>query len=68
MQWRLAIGEELIKERDNLIRVAHFRMNNYRTTRPIVKVYPLEVSHPTSEESSDDSNGPQDLQDSIERQ
>jgi len=66
MQWRLTIVEELIKGRDNLIHAAHVRMNNYRTTHPIVKLYPLEVSHPTSEESSDDSNGPQDLQDSRE--
>ena len=63
-QQRLAIVEELIKGRDNLIRAAHVRMNNYRTTRPIVKLYPLEVSHSTSEESSDDPNGSQDSQDS----
>ena len=56
--------EELIKGRDNLIREPHVRMNNYRTTHPIIKMFPLEVSYPTSEEPSDDSNGPQDLQDS----
>ena len=46
MQWRLAIVEELIKGGDNLIRAAHIRMGTYKTTRPITKLYPLEVSNP----------------------
>jgi len=44
LQWRLAIIEELIRGRDDLIRAAHIRMGTYKTTRPIVKLYPLEVS------------------------
>ena len=58
LQWRLAIVEELIRGRDNLVRTAHIRMGNYRTTRPIVKLYPLEVSYSddnTSQETPDDN-------------
>ena len=44
MQWRLAVVEKLITGKDNLVRAAHIRMGTYKTTRPIVKLYPLEVS------------------------
>ena len=44
LQWRLAIVEELIRGRDNLVRAAHIRMGTYKTMHPIVKLYPLEVS------------------------
>jgi len=30
----------------DLARAAHIKMGNYRTTRPIVKLYLLEVCHP----------------------
>jgi len=46
MQWKLALVEGLIKGRDDLARTAHIKMGNYRTTRPIVKLYPLEVCNP----------------------
>ena len=46
MQWKLALVEGLIKGRDDLVRAAHIKMGNYRTTRPIVKLYPLEVCNP----------------------
>ena len=46
MQWKLALVEGLIKGRDDLTRAAHIKMGNYRTTRPIVKLYPLEVCDP----------------------
>ena len=56
MQWKLALSEGLIKGGDNLVRAAHIRIGSYRTTRPIVKLYPLEVSDPdrvNPQESSD---------------
>ena len=58
MQWRLAVVEGLIKGGDNLTRAAHIRMGNYKTTRPIVKLYPLEVSdpHQTSSQGSSNNN------------
>ena len=44
MQWKLALVDELIKGGDDLVRAAHIQIGRYRTTRPIVKLYPLEVS------------------------
>ena len=44
LHWKLAIVEDLIKGNNGLVRPAHVRTENYRTTRPIVKLYPLEVS------------------------
>jgi len=44
VQWKLAVVEELIEGRDGMICAAHIRMNRLKTTYPIVKLYPLEVS------------------------
>ena len=44
IQWKLAVVEKLIEGRDGLVRAAHIRMDNLKTTRPIVKLYPLKVS------------------------
>jgi len=52
LYWRLAVVEDLIEGNDGLVRAAHIRMSNYKTTRPIVKLYPLEIS-------SNDSNDTQ---------
>ena len=41
-QWRLAIVEKLIKGNDDQVRAAHIR-STYLTTRPVAKLYPLEV-------------------------
>lgn len=43
--WKIAIVEELIYGRDNLVRSAVIRTNSGVTNRPIVKLYPLEVHH-----------------------
>ena len=43
LHWKLAIVEEPIKENDGLVRAARIRTSNCTTTRPIVKLYPLEV-------------------------
>ena len=66
IQWRLAIVEKLVTGNDDLIRAAHIRMENYRTTRPIVKLYPLEVRNdendlPTTPDD-DVLQGPNDTQ------
>ena len=50
LYWRLAVVEDLIEGNDGLVRAAHIRMNNYKTTRPIVKLYPLEISSNDTEE------------------
>ena len=66
MQWRLAVVERLVKGGDSLVRAAHIRMGSYKTTRPITKLYPLEVSDPdemNSQNSSDNTTeGVQDPQ------
>ena len=44
LNWKLAIVEGLIEGHDDLVRAANVRTNNYVTSRPIAKLYPLEVS------------------------
>ena len=44
LYWKLAVVEELIVGGDGLVRAANIRTSNGRTNRPIVKLYPLEVS------------------------
>ena len=71
MQWKLALVEGLIKGGDNLVCAAHIRIGSYRTTRPIVKLYPLEVSDPDGvnpQESSDvvTTNGTRDSQPTVD--
>jgi hypothetical protein len=43
-QWKLGVVQELITGRDGLTRAAHVRTTRGVTTRPIVKLYPLEVT------------------------
>ena len=43
IRWKLAVVESLIEGNDGLVRAAHIRTDKCRTTRPIVKLYPLEV-------------------------
>ena len=38
-----AIVEELIKDHDDQVMAAHFRTSTHITTRPVTKLYPLEV-------------------------
>ena len=62
VNWRYAVIEGVIRGNDGLIRAANIRMSTGKTTRPITKLYPLEVTS-TSEshsviadiDSSDDS-------------
>ena len=56
LNWRLAVVEDLIEGKDGLVRAAHIRMDKLKTTRPIVKLYPLEVTDaPTLEDITGDS-------------
>ena len=50
--WRLAIVEDLIQGRDGHVRAANIKMGNLRTSRPIVKLYPLEVSNFSNKEQT----------------
>ena len=56
LNWRLAVVEDLIEGKDGLVRAAHIRMGKLKTTRPIVKLYPLEVTNvPTPQDITGDS-------------
>ena len=69
IRWKLALVERLIKGGDNLVHAAHIRIGNYRTTRPIVKLYPLEVSSPDEmnpqRSSNITTNGARDSQSTV---
>jgi len=54
LQWKLAMVEDLIKGMDGQVRAAHIRTSNYSTTRPVSKLYPLEVHSESSEETVTD--------------
>jgi len=43
IQWRLAVVEELIMGNDGQVRAARIRTSTHTTTRPVAKLYPLEV-------------------------
>ena len=44
LRWKLAVAEELMSGRDGLTRAAKIRTGNGHTTRPIAKIYPLEIN------------------------
>ena len=48
--WRLALVEDFIKGKDGYVQAANVRIGNLRTSRLIVKLYPLEVSSAEIEE------------------
>ena len=52
INWRLAVIEELITGKDGLVRAANIRTSTGRTNRPIIKLYPLEVSSSSNSEAS----------------
>ena len=49
IHWRLGIVDSLITGNDGLVRAANVRTSNCITSRPITKLYPLEVSAPIVE-------------------
>ncbi|XP_060588887.1 uncharacterized protein LOC132744251 [Ruditapes philippinarum] len=44
IRWKLAVVDELMPGRDGLIRAAKIRTGSDHTTRPIAKLYPLEIN------------------------
>ena len=52
-RWNIAIVEELITGNDGFTRAAFIRTKGGRTCRPIVKLYPLEIRHETSDEDEE---------------
>ncbi|VDH97052.1 Hypothetical predicted protein [Mytilus galloprovincialis] len=55
-RWKIAIVEELVVRNDGLIRSATIRTNSDRTTRPIVKLYPLEINEEELPNTADETN------------
>ena len=69
MQWKLALVEGLIRGGDNLVCAAHIQIGNYKTTHPIVKLYPLEVCSPggiTPKEPNVAANDRKDSQPTVD--
>jgi len=58
LQWRLAIIEELIKGNDGQVRAAHITTSTHTTTRPVAKLYPLEVQ----DGKKSDASAPEDVE------
>jgi len=44
INWRLAVVEDTIVGEDGLVRAANIRTSTGRTNRPVIKLYPLEVT------------------------
>jgi len=49
LDWKLGVIEELLTGNNGLVRAANIQTRNYVTSRPISKLYPLEVSSITPE-------------------
>ena len=61
LHWRLAVVEDLIKGDDGQVRAAHIKTSSHKTTRPVAKLYPLEVHSELSDNSNDDDLTEPDL-------
>jgi len=58
LQWRLAIVEELIKGNDGQVRALHIKTSTHTATRPVAKLYPLEVQ----DGKKGDTSAPEDVE------
>ena len=56
ISWKIAVIEEVIQGNDNIPRSALLRTAKGRTTRPLAKLYPLEVCDEQMNESEDTTN------------
>ncbi|XP_069105792.1 uncharacterized protein [Argopecten irradians] len=55
--WKIAVVEDLVYGRDNLVRSAVIRTSSGITNRPIIKLYPLEVRQEDDRDANDESSG-----------
>ncbi|CAG2234601.1 unnamed protein product [Mytilus edulis] len=57
IKWKKAVVEEVVTGNDGLVRSSIIRTNSGRTSRPIVKLYPLEINEVTpSDEYMEETN------------
>ena len=52
--WKMAVVEKLNRGGDGLVRSADIRTSNGRTSRPINKLYPIEVQEPQGPPRTDE--------------
>ena len=66
LQWRLAVVEGLIEGKDGQIHAAHtcIRTSNHKKTRPVAKLYPLEV-HSEECRKQNGTTVPEDIEQSV---
>ena len=55
LHWRLSIIDSFIQGNDGLVRAVNVRTSNRVTSRPISRLYPLEVSLPPDDQSKHSS-------------
>ena len=55
LKWKTAVIEEVIRGNDGVPRSAILRTVTGRTTRPLAKLYPLELSVENSDNSDDNT-------------
>ena len=63
ISWQLAVIEEINKGADGLIRAASICTKDGKTNRPIAKLYPIEVHHPTDSDAVSTESEPTDKDD-----
>jgi len=56
LHWRLAIVDSLIQGNDGLVRAVNVHTNNRITSRPINRLYPLEISSPPDSQMDSGDN------------
>ena len=64
LHWKLAVVDDLVEGNDGLIRSAHISTANHKTSRPITRLYPLEVVSSGDTENIDQEQRPVTSRDS----
>ena len=64
LQWRLAVVKDLIEGKDGQIHAARIRTSKRKKTRPVAKLYPLEV-HSEESRKQNGTTVPEDIEQSV---
>ena len=65
VNWKYAVIEGVIRGNDGLIRAANIRTSTGKTTRPITKLYPLEVTSISESMTADDDYSADSARESV---